>query len=450
MLHRVINRLASLRVTSSLLLILAVLFLLGLWIPQRGLFDQKTYQQWLISAPLIAPFLDRIGFTRIYSSPFTLAVWFLFFFNLSLVMWKRVPLIKKRLTLGEDNLVSPRSPQFSTHRVLELGESGEAVRIMELLKREGFVLHGTERHFCGVKNRYSALANLVFHLSFFLILAGGVIDIYTGFRGIVVLAEGESFNGELDRYKQPVKLPLMGEAPAVAFSVERIVPEISGDTATQLTVKIAAPGGKRHNIQINRPFSDSPVSYVLKNLGIAPLFVLSDQDGKELDGAYIRLDVLKGKEDFFNFGGHRFVAHFYSDYVSDGDTESSRSLEFRNPVLRLTEMDGSRKVSSRTVRLGEGFTIGGRTIRFAEMPFWVSIQVVKEPGSGIIFFGAFLASFALAWRLLLYRRDIVCSLEEQDGRTVLLVGWRTEFYRALAEEDLEKLMVKLAKCEGNG
>jgi hypothetical protein len=426
---------------------LVVIFLLGLWIPQRSLFDQAMYEQWMKNSPQLAPLLDRTGFTHIYSSPLTIGVWGLFFINLILSMWKRIPLVRKRVSLGDENLIDPASPFFTARRTIKLDEENHSERIQALLKKEGFVLFGTTSFFCGVKNRYSALANPLFHLCFVLVLLGSITGIYTRFVGKISVAEGESFTGESRQYKQPLTLPLIGGLPDVGFTVNRVVPEISGKTALQLTAEITDREGKRHTIQINRPYRTGAVSCVLKKPGIAPLLILRDRDGKELDGAYLRLDVLEDKEDSFTFAGYRFKANFYADYTKEGNREYSRSLEFKNPVLRLTAFDGERVVAVGALKVGESLDLGDRSVTFAEMPFWVLIQVVKEHGERLVYFSLFLASFALAWRLLLYRRDIVCRVEENDGRQVMTLAWRTEFYRALAEEELDKLMGKLMKRE---
>lgn len=447
LLNRIVTYLSSIRFTTALLITLAVIFLLGLWIPQRGVFTKDMYLQWLAASPLLASSLDRIGFTHIYSSPFTIVVWFFFFLNLALVMWKRVPLVRRRIALGEANLLSPASSTFSDRRTVELSGSADAAQFMEKLAREGYAVFGTPDHFCGVKNRYSAVANLLFHLSFFLILLGGLIGIYTNFRGNVVVAEGESFNGELERYDKGLKLPLTGEPPKLSFRVEKILPEISGDTATQLYATVVDARGKRHTARINHPYVSGNAVCVLKKLGIAPLLVVRDKEGHEVDGAYIRLDVLKGKEDRFTLAGYNFTAQFYPDYVKNKDEEYSQSLEFKNPVLRMTEFQGEQKVKSSAVPLGGSFSAGDSTITFAEMPYWVSFQVVNERGAGIVYFGVFLAAIVLAWRLFFYRKDIVCKVAAVDGRQVLQIGWRTEFYRALAGEELDKL---LGKIQGQG
>jgi len=445
MLNRVVNRLASLKFTLALLLLLLAIFLLGLWIPQKSLFNQVMYEQWLKNSPMLAPFLDRTGMTHIYSSPLTIGIWVLFFTNLILSMWQRIPLVRKRISLGDANLLDPASPYFTARRTLEITGGQYPERIMELLKREGFLLHGSPSFFCGVKNRYSALANPLFHLCFVLLLLGSITGIYTRFVGKIAIAEGESFTGAPGQYKQPLTLPLIGGLPDVGFTVRRIVPEMSGNTALQLTAEIVDRAGKPHTMQINRPYRQGSVSCVLKKPGIAPLLILRDRSGKELDGAYLKLDVLGGDEDSFDFAGYNFKAKFYADYKREGDKESSASLEFRNPVLRLTAMQGGRAVGSGALRLGESLALGDRSITFAEMPLWVLMQVVKEHGEGVVYFALFLSSFALAWRLILYRRDIVCRVEEMDGRQVMVFAWRTEFYRALAEEELDELMVKLGE-----
>lgn len=443
MLKKIINKCASLRFTIMLLLVLLLIFVLGLWIPQQSLFDQASYELWLKKSPTLAPLLDRLGFTHIYSARFTFGIWALFFCNLLLSMWQRIPLVRKRLSLGQENLLPPGSPYFSSRGTLELSGGNSPEKVMERLRQAGFRLFGTPEHFCGVKNRYSVLANPLFHLCFVLVLLGSITGIYTRFVGKVSLAEGESFNGEAQRYRQPLTLPLIGGLPDVGFTVIKVVPEMSGNTALQLSAVIEDRQGKRHTIQINRPYKTGNISCVLKKPGIAPLMILRDRSGKELDGAYTRLEVLDDKEDSFILGGYRFAVRFYPDYAREGEREYSASLEFRKPVLRLTAYEGTRQLASGALRLGESLPFGDKSITFAEMPYWVLIQVVQERGEGLVYFALFLASFALAWRLLFYRRDIVGRVEEIDGRRVMVIAWRSEFYRALAEEELEKLLKKL-------
>src|SRR5665647_220549 len=84
------------------------MLLLGLWIPQQSLVSQEIYSQWKFNHPKLLGTLEWLGFTEIYVSPAMLTLWAFFFLNLALVMWQRLPLIKKRIAIPE---VRPENPE---------------------------------------------------------------------------------------------------------------------------------------------------------------------------------------------------------------------------------------------------------------------------------------------------------------------------------------------------
>src|ERR1035438_6807136 len=99
MINKFTKYLSSLRFTLLLISLLGVMFLLGLWIPQKSLVAPEQFVQWKAQSPLLVGTFETLGLTTIYTSPFTLLLWVLFFINLSLVMWQRMPLIKKRIEM---------------------------------------------------------------------------------------------------------------------------------------------------------------------------------------------------------------------------------------------------------------------------------------------------------------------------------------------------------------
>jgi len=176
---------------------------------------------------------------------------------------------------------------------------------------------------------------------------------------------------------------------------------------------------------------------VLQDLGVAPLLVVYDTVGNELDGAYVRLEVLQGKTDTFELAGHRLVARFFPDYDGAGGT---RSRAFNNPALHLrAEAEGIEK----TLRLGETLVLDSGSLRFSDLRFWVRMLVRKESGTWIVYTGFVIACIALIWRLVFYRREYVVALRRDDSQTRIDVGGRSELYRALFADEHETRMAAL-------
>src|ERR1039457_5822625 len=318
MFKKVIKYLSSLRFTVWLISLLCFIFLLGLWIPQKHLV-KDWYFQWKTSAPNMVAFLDALELTDIYTSPITLTLWGFFFLNLSLVMWQRLPLIKSRIALTENKIIYPaQAGSYPFRLTIPIPEGVAGAAPLNYLRSKGYAIIENGPLFYGVRNRLSPIAFGLFHISFFLILIGGLVSVYTEFYGDLDLAEGESFQGEVDRYSMlpaPPSFPKIGSTPKVSFTVAKIEPQVSGMTETGLKVTLVDALQHKHILDINRPYNVDSTTFVLKSLGMAPLFVLKDKTGKEIDGAYERLDCLKGRKDLFTLGVFDFKANFYPDYV---------------------------------------------------------------------------------------------------------------------------------------
>ena len=120
-------------------------------------------------------FLDALGLTTIYTSPITITLWVLFFLNLSLVLWQRLPLIKSRIALSDAKIADPADggrlpvPEF----VPPAGRSGRSRRLSACSAKAAIPCWAMQPGFYGVKNRLAPIAFMLFHLSFFLILLGG-------------------------------------------------------------------------------------------------------------------------------------------------------------------------------------------------------------------------------------------------------------------------------------
>lgn len=442
MLNKLYKYLSSLRFTILLICLLGLVFAVGLWVPQQSLL-KTIYLEWQKKSPDLVAVLDLLGLTTIYTSPITITLWLLFFLNLSLVLWQRFPIIRNRITLTEARIADPASAggyPFRCSCPLPGGMDGETV--IAALRRRRYTVLGDGSCFYGVKNRLAPIAFMLFHVSFFLILLGGIISVYTEFIGYLDLTQGESFQGEFSRYNrspQP-KLPKIGSPPSVSFTVKSIVPQVVHNTPTGISVLLVDSSGQTHEVGINTPYSTEHSSFVFKHLGVSPLFVLKDSAGKEIQGAYIKLDVLQMKPDRFALGPFTYTATFYPDYVLDNGKRATRSMEFNNPVFFISVERDGKKIADGLVPKNGTFEFAGYRLEMRDMPFWVRFYVVKQRGLSILYAGFAIATIGVIWRLIFYRREIVGAVKEQAGVRTLMVAGRSEYYKSLAEDEFTKML----------
>lgn len=438
---RIVRWIGSLRLTLVLIVALCSVFLLGLWIPQKGVLKRDLYLQWKSSSPDLVAVLDSLGFTSIYTSPITLLLWALFFMNLTLVMWQRVSGVRKRIVPPDSARPFPLvEGSYQHHAVISLDAARDPGDVLRRLRANRYRTYGTAARFAAVKNRLAPVATLFFHLSFFLILAGGAVSFYTRFAATVDLAEGESFTAALDRYNATPRLPRIGTPPSATFTVDRIIPVVEEETPVGLSVRLVGPGEEGHDVEINSPYKVDSTSFVIQNLGVAPLIILTDRVGRELDGAYVKLNVLKGRRDVFSMQGLHFDVDFFPDYVVIDGRESTRSLEVKNPAFLFHIQENDAFVARRIVRPGGSIEFAAYRLRMPEMRYWVRFYVVKEHGVGIMYAGFGTATAALIWRLLFYRREIIGAIDLEGGQRVLRLAGRAEFYKALFEDEFHKVV----------
>ncbi|MEI6703883.1 MAG: cytochrome c biogenesis protein ResB [Deltaproteobacteria bacterium] len=441
MFNKLIKYLSSLRFTILLICLLGLMFIIGLWVPQVRLV-KELYLEWKRNSPALVAFLDALGLTSIYTSPFTVSLWSLFFLNLSLVLWQRFPLILKRISLSDIKIGDPvTAGGYSFRNEYPLPNDLDTETVIGLIRSRGYTVLGDAAGFIGIKNRLAPLAFMLFHLSFFLILLGGIVSMYTQFTGYVDLAQGETFQGELNRYNRSprLKMPEIGSPPNVSFTVTSVTPRVVGFTPTGISVKLVDRLGGKHEVGINTPYSADYTSFVFNHLGMAPLFVLKDSSGREIDGAYQKLDVLKGEQDRFTLGGFLFLAKFYPDYVLLDGKHGTKTMEFNNPIFAITVERDGKKIAEGTVPKNGALEFAGYRLEMQEMPFWVRFYVNKQRGFSILLAGLGIASLAIIWRLLFYRREILGAVREKDGLRYLVVAGRSEYYKSLAEDEFVKL-----------
>ena len=433
--------LSSLRFTILLISLIGVMILLGLWIPQIGLVRQ-LYLPWKAEHPHMVAILEALQLTSIHTSVLMMTLWGFFFLNLALVMWQRLPLLKKRVALSEAKITDPALGQgYSFRHSYPLPQNLDGAAVFGYLRKRGYQLLGEKDAFYGVKNRLSPIAFALFHLSFFLILIGGLMSFYTEFIANLDLAEGETFQGELSRYAQTPapSLPKLGSPPHVAFTIKSVEPLVSGFTETGLKVQLVDGRGRNHTLDINRPYKVDHTSFVLKNLGMAPLFVLKDPAGKEVDEAIVKLNVLKGGIDQFTLGGFEFTAKFFPDYIRENGKGATRSQEFKNPVFVVLARRDGKRIAEGNVPRGGALDFAGYRLELRDLRYWVRFSVLKEQGVAVIYTGFIVASLAIFWRLLLFRRELVGAVRAEGDGLCLVVAARSDFYKNLAEDEFTEL-----------
>jgi cytochrome c biogenesis protein ResB len=416
--------------------------------------NQDLYELWKKES-LFSRFLDLIGFTDIYMSPLTIFLLGIFFINLLVVTINRFPVMLKRAYfIGE-------LPSFSVdqvknakmrHVITLAGSGNGAAQLKTFFKRKRWYFSDTKIKdtFIAVKNRTSPIGFLLFHFSFFLCLIGGLTMMYTRFSGNLPLTEGQSFEGDIKQFRVINQEPkIFKRLGSLELSVEKVQPFYEQEVPTELVVSLQArykDNTTREVLRINEPFHKGPMSILVQKIGISPLFIIKGPRGKQIDAAYVSLNVLGGEEDTFQFDTDRrysFNVKFFPDYVKENGYETTRSVEMKNPAIRLIAGKDNNIIYNGTIREGENAQIGNFTISFEDIRYWVEFLVVREYGKIPLIAGFIIASIGLIMRLVFYQKRLRLAIEHGKDETWIYIDGKSEYFKYSFEDELEKLVSEL-------
>jgi hypothetical protein len=433
------RRFISARTTVFLLCVLALLLLLNVALPQEAVLGPERYEAVLKgSGPIAHFFLETLGFGHMSTSPVFLAVLGLFFLNLAAVLASRVGPTWRRIGL------KPR-PEEGLKAWARMEESFKAPvqadfgprKVAQTLRGFGYQVRKVgEKTFWGVKHRTAPLGFLLFHLSFFLICAGGLLIYYTRFIGTVIMSEGQQFDGT---YSQVLRRPPMGGTPDLSFSVESIETRLEGGEPVHLeaTFLLRQAGvSSTRTSRVNHPAKWGTSSILVERAGLAPVLWLQDPAGFTLDRVVTPVKTRSDEPTLITMAEERLNL-----VISPlgPETEFPDRDELPQTSLYFQLLGEDESLWSGALKPGEAASFEGGRMVLEEMRYWVGVRVVSERGGGLLIAGFTAGILGLIWRLLWYRREVAVTWDDSEFR---LVG-RSEYFSARFRTELDGIFQAL-------
>jgi hypothetical protein len=414
------------------------------------MFDTRDLYELWKEKSVLNQLLDFIGFTEIYLSPVTILLLVIFFINLLVVTLNRVPVMLRRAYLAGD------MPSFSA----SLLKSGKDVKVINSKKdvnelsgklrgvfkkkRWFFREAKTEETYIAVKNRYSPIGFLFFHLSFFLCLIGGIMITYTRFSGNLPLTEGQKFEGDMAQFRVLSSEPkILKSLPALSLSLEKVQPFYDNGVPTELVASLSLTYGdetKKEVIRINEPVKRGAMSVIAEGIGVSPLFVIRGPSGKQLDAAYVSLNVLGGEADTFQFETDKrftFIVRFYPDFITDKGAAATKSIEMKNPAMFIVAGKDSKIIYQGIIKLGEYADLGVYSVGFKDVRYWVEFLIIREYGKIPLIGGFIMAAIGLIMRLVFFQKRLRLAIEREKDNTLIYIDGKSEFFQHAFKDELD-------------
>jgi cytochrome c biogenesis protein len=372
------RQLTSMRTALLLLLLLAIAAVPGSIWPQRNI-DAGRVTDYLARHRSAGPWLDRLGFFDVYSSPWFAAIYLLLFVSLVGCVVPRSKIHWKAMR-AQPPAAPTRLERLAEHGQIEVdGAPGEVLQIARdvLSSRQLPGGHWLGRH--SVVRRWRLRSqglslsaesgylresgNLVFHTSLIVVIVAVAVGHLFGWRGDRILVTGQSFSNTISAYDTFDPGPWVNTEALSPFIVavdkmdvtfeehsigaQRGAPrDFTAYTRTQ-----TGPGAPQlHQVlKVNGPLSFGGTSVFLLGNGYAPVITVRDGTGQVLmheatpflpqDANYksvgaIKVSAASPKQlGFFGF----FLP---SEYLDQDAGPSSFFPDLKNPALALGVYEG--------------------------------------------------------------------------------------------------------------
>jgi len=465
--------LTSMRTALFLLLLLSIAAVPGSVFPQRSI-DAAKVSDFLVSNPTLGPWLDRLGIFDVYSS-----VWFSAIYLLLVISLVGCIVPRSRLHWHNLRATPPRAPRhlsrLDDHVELDYAGDGDAAleAARKALRRRRFRVISHDGTTVSAENGYlRETGNLVFHVGLCVVIVGVAIGHLFGWRGDVILSDGETFSSTLSSYDSFLPGPLTDPERLAPFtitmsSMEATFEDKAGGAqfgaprsfSAQLTTT-EQPGGpaQQQTISPNHPVTLDGTDVFLLGNGYAPVVTVKDAQGAVLyqqATPFLAQDNVYSSVGAIKVGAARPKALAFSGFFlptaepTYANGPVSLFPDARNPELALSIWEGDLYPGNRPqsvytldtkeltqltkadgtpllIRLQPGQTFelpGGRgSIAFDRVDRFAGLSARVDPGKELTLVAALATILGLVASLLVRRRRVFVRVLPAVAPPVPAVG----------------------------
>lgn len=467
-LKKSIDFLTSRNFALILLGALILLTITAMVIPQDSPVNQQAYTDWAIKHPDLAISTRKLGLSSIISSPLFLFISFLLFTSTLLCTWRQAK-FTRRLLKSLPALGHPQSPGGNLGK---LAPGCGLAEISDVLSAHGY--HGNideEENFVrAFKHSFGFWGSVVLHLGFVIIMVGVLLSSLTKMEGYMFLGEGQTVTEDARSYTDLKESRLFSGHKGFSLRLDKlniVYPENKIPYVD--TVKLTVLDGDQqttHELQRGRFLNYRGIKLLPYVRGYAVGLVITDSNNRELGGGFYHLTTrwhdpdVNPREVIDKTANEAYAdtvsvdglgltvkAKFYPDYILNQGVMSTKTLKPDNPALDIEVRKADQVIYKGPLKLGDKVKIGDKLLHFPVYRNNITMQVVSDKGTPVIFsgFGISLLGLVLLYffnpRQLWFRVDPADNLLMWSKCFKFPVGFQEEL-TALSGELKENMIEK--------
>jgi len=347
---------SSVKLTFSLLIILAIVSILGTVIPQRG---QGAMEFARNLSPEMFRFMNSLNLFDMYHSLWFRLILVCLTLNLIVCSIDRFPAAWKRfLVLPRPDRNKPFENLPSQQVFSVQGDSKQNADTVEKFLRRRYKQINTKKaedteFFYVAKGRYSHFGVYLVHLSVLLILIGGLVGSFFGFEGYVNIAEEEQIN-TITLRKSMSPLTLGFEVRCDKFTVDFYESGAPKEYRSDLSFIVNGKEVEKRSVLVNHPVQFRGMTFYQANYGTVP-------------GKKVRLKILRRTSQPENT-------------TIEIEKRNSKPLPGNEGQFRVVDLKGD------FMRIGPAVLISIQPNEGKEIRFWVfkDHETIKERFPGLL------------------------------------------------------------------
>ena len=464
------RQLTSMRTALILLMLLGVAAIPGSLFPQRNQNPQKV-DQYFVSDPTLAHWMDRIKLFNVYASPWFSAIYLLLFISLIGCVLPRT--INHLKAIGNKPPLTPKNLDYMEgFRVVEQTNDVALKNAKVWFKKNRFRIRVEGNSISAEKGYGRETGNLLFHLSLVLILIGVALGSLFGSKGEAIVNVGERFVNTPTSYDTLSFGKFQGQGSLVPFELKVTDFAAKYNAVTSmpedytLTTFASYPIGsspKSVIIKVNKPLTYGNTKIYLQANGYSPVVSIRNKSGVVTfhgpviflpqDANLSSIGAIKVPDMSPQIG---FIASFLPTAKSSATRGVFSSYpEVLNPELVISVWQGNlgldsgnpqsvyelntsqlKKIGLHALNLGDTYNFGVGSVTFEGWKSWVNLQIVDDPGKTYALFGAIFAILGLLISLFTRQRRIWVKV----GTRVEIAGLAKNGVPGLSQEldDLQR------------
>ncbi len=484
------RQLTSMRTALVLLLLLALAAIPGSVLPQRP-NDPLAVNAWIERNPRVAPTLDRLSFFDVFSSPWFAAVYLLLFLSL-------IGCVLPRVGAHWRSMRAPTPPaprrldRLDGSRTWTTDDADVLATAAAALRAERWRVTPGEGSLAAEKGFTRETGNLLFHIALVLVLVGVALGALFGWKGTVIIREGNGFANTLTQYDSfaPGRLASPDRLPPFAFTMsdfeatfEREGSQRGAPRSFAATLQYRAEPGapsQERVVSVNSPLRVDGAKVFLVGHGYAPHIRVTDSTGRVVfddtvvflpqDGSFTSTGVVKAPDGQPQLGLQALFAPTAALTEERGPHSSFPAPD--DPALFFSAWSGDLGLDAGTprnvfsldtesleqlglaaLRPGQSWEIpdGQGTVEFVGLDRWASFTISRDPGKVLALAAAIAAIVGLSLSLFVRRRRIWVRVEpvaesagtDSLGQFRVQVAGLTRSDSADVSDEVDQLVTRL-------